>query len=54
MTIIHYGNKLTTALVGIDLMAGTIEKNMLITLSAPTRCAYAAVRPVPFTSTESQ
>ncbi len=30
VTIIHYGNKLTTALVGIDLMAGTIEKNMLI------------------------
>ncbi len=30
VTIIHYGNVLTTALVGLDLMAGTIEKNMLI------------------------
>lgn len=30
VTIIHYGNILTTALVGLDLMAGTIEKNMLI------------------------
>ena len=30
VTIIHYGNLLTTALVGIDLMAGTIENNMLI------------------------
>lgn len=30
VTIIHYGNMLTTAMVGLDLMAGTIEKNMLI------------------------
>ena len=30
VTIIHYGNPLTTAMVGIDLMAGTIENNMLI------------------------
>lgn len=30
VTIINYGNVLTTALVGLDLMAGTIEKNMLI------------------------
>lgn len=30
VTIVHYGNILTTALVGLDLMAGTIEKNMLI------------------------
>lgn len=30
VTVIHYGNILTTALVGLDLMAGTIEKNMLI------------------------
>ena len=30
VTVIHYGNKLTTALVGIDLMAGSIEHNALI------------------------
>lgn len=30
VTIIHYGNLLTTAMVSLDLMAGTIEKNMLI------------------------
>ncbi|MCM1292352.1 MAG: diacylglycerol kinase family lipid kinase [Bacteroides sp.] len=30
ITIIHYGNLLSTALVGIDLMAGTINKNFLI------------------------
>ena len=30
VTIIHYGNKLTTALVGVDLMAGSIERNALI------------------------
>lgn len=30
LTIIHYGNLLTTALVGIDLMTGFIERNMLI------------------------
>lgn len=30
VTIIHYGNFLTTAMVGVDLMAGSIEKNMLI------------------------
>lgn len=30
VTIINYGNLLTTAMVGFDLMAGTIEKNMLI------------------------
>lgn len=30
VTIIHYGNILSTALVGLDLMLGSIEKNMLI------------------------
>lgn len=30
LTIIHYGNLLTTALVGIDLLSGFIERNMLI------------------------
>lgn len=30
VTIIHYGNLLTTALVGLDLMSGSIERNMLI------------------------
>lgn len=30
VTIIHYGNLLTTALVGLDLMNGSIERNMLI------------------------
>ncbi len=30
LTIIHYGNLLTTALVGIDLLSGLIERNMLI------------------------
>lgn len=30
VTIIHYGNPITTAMVGLDLMAGTIENNMLI------------------------
>lgn len=30
VTVIHYGNILTTALVGLDLMGGTIEKNMLV------------------------
>lgn len=30
VTIVHYGNILTTALVGLDLMLGSIEKNMLI------------------------
>ena len=30
VTIIHYGNLLTTAMVGVDLMVGSIEKNMLI------------------------
>lgn len=30
ITIIHYGNLITTALVGIDLMTGFIEQNMLI------------------------
>lgn len=30
LTIIHYGNLLSTALVGIDLMTGYIEHNMLI------------------------
>lgn len=30
VTIIHYGNILSTALVGVDLMAGSINKNMLI------------------------
>lgn len=30
LTIIHYGNLLSTALVGIDLLTGLIERNMLI------------------------
>lgn len=30
VTIIHYGNLLSTALVGLDLMSGSIERNMLI------------------------
>lgn len=30
ITIIHYGNLLTTALVGLDLMSGSIDHNMLI------------------------
>ena len=30
VTIIHYGNLLSTALVGLDLMNGSIERNMLI------------------------
>ncbi len=30
VTIIHYGNLLSTALVGLDLMSGTIPHNMLI------------------------
>lgn len=30
VTIIHYGNLLSTALVGLDLMTGFIERNMLI------------------------
>lgn len=30
VTIIHAGNLLTTALVGVDLMAGSIDKNMLV------------------------
>lgn len=30
ITIIHYGNLISTALVGIDLMTGFIERNMLI------------------------
>ncbi len=30
VTIIHYGNLLTTALVGVDLMTGFIDKNFLI------------------------
>ncbi len=30
VTIIHYGNLLTTALVGLDLMSGSIDHNMLI------------------------
>lgn len=30
VTIIHSGNMLTRAMVGIDLMAGSIDKNMLI------------------------
>lgn len=37
VTIVHYGNMLSTAMVGIDLMAGTIDKNMLIhTFRAPS------------------
>lgn len=36
LTVIHYGNLLSTALVGIDLLTGFIERNMLIhTLRAP-------------------
>ncbi|MCM1349049.1 MAG: diacylglycerol kinase family lipid kinase [Firmicutes bacterium] len=30
VTVIHYGNLLSTALVGLDLMTGFIERNMLI------------------------
>lgn len=30
VTIIHYGNLLSTALVGLDLMSGSIDHNMLI------------------------
>ena len=30
VTIIHYGNLLTTALVGVDLLTGFIDKNFLI------------------------
>lgn len=30
VTIVHYGNLLSTALVGLDLMSGSIERNMLI------------------------
>ena len=30
VTIVHYGNLLSTALVGLDLMSGFIERNMLI------------------------
>lgn len=30
VTIVHTGNPLTTALVGLDMMIGNIEKNMLI------------------------
>lgn len=30
VTIIHYGNLVSTALVGLDLMTGFIERNMLI------------------------
>lgn len=30
VTIVHYGNLLSTALVGLDLMSGLIERNMLI------------------------
>lgn len=30
ITVIHRGNMLTTALVGLDMMLGAIEKNMLI------------------------
>ena len=30
VTIIHYGNPLTTAMVGLDLMVGSIEHNLLI------------------------
>ena len=30
VTVIHYGSPLTTALVGVDLLTGFIERNMLI------------------------
>lgn len=36
LTIVHYGNLISTALVGIDLLTGFIEHNMLIdTIRAP-------------------
>lgn len=31
VTIIHYGNVATTALVGLDMMLGTIQKHVLVT-----------------------
>ena len=47
VTVIHYGSPLTTALVGVDLLTGFIERNMLIHTFQSKRSDDRAQRPRP-------